>query len=278
MPRRASAARPEGFRCRWAALAAALVVPDRAFGGAGAQRIPTAGVALLAFALVVAGARLGAAAELTPHSQALALAEVDARFGSLLSGAPAAVQARARERMGQAVLGATGGLALALTLALRGAGFVLSAIELWLLSLVVTQFFGGQEERGADGRRPSLGLFLAASLPLALRRLLAGIVAAASGPGAAANALTLNEFRAAAAVRFDLLTFAGVRDLAPFVAAFLRPLTDPFVLWAIVIVLLGSREVFRLPLKSAAAQALVLAAVAGLQSWLLGRAGIAWEL
>lgn len=275
---RVRAARPEAIRSRGTALAAALFVPDRAFGGGGAERIPTAGAALLAFVLVVLGARLGAAADLTPHSQALALSEVDARFGSLLSGAPAAVQGRARERMSQAVLGSTGGFALALTLALRGAVFVLSTLEFWLLCLVVAQFFGGQEERGADGRRPSLALFLAASLPLALRRLLEGVVGAVRGPGAAVNALTLREFRAAAAVRFDLLSFAGVRDPAPFVAAFLRPLTDPFVLWALAILLLGGREVFRLRLKGAAGQLVVLVAIAGLQSWLLGRAGLAWEL
>jgi hypothetical protein len=263
---------------RWGTLAAALFVPDRAFAGARAGEIPKAGTCVLLFLLVVAGARLGAGVELTPHSQMLAMAEFDARFGSFFSGAPAEAQARARERMGEAMLGSTSGFALAFTLALRGAGFVLSVIELWLLSLIATQFFGGQEERGADGLRPSLGLFLAASLPLALRRLLAGVVAAFRSPEAAMNALTLSEFRSIAAVRFDLLSLAGARNAAPFVAAFLRPLTDPFVLWALLITVLGGREVFRVPLKGALGQVLVLVAVAGLQSWLLGRAGIAWGL
>jgi hypothetical protein len=278
MSENARIARPRRAASRWGTLAAALFVPDRAFAGGGAERIPKAGACVLVFLLVVAGARLGAGAELTPQSQSLATAEFDARFGSFFNGAPARVQAQARERMGSAALGSGGGPALALTIALRGAGFVLSVIELWLLSLVATQFFGGQEERGADGLRPSLGLFLAASLPLAVSRLLAGVVAALRGPEAAMNALTLSEFRAAAAVRFDLLSLAGVRDPAPFVAAFVRPLTDPFVLWAIVILLLGGREVFRLPMKGAVGQVLVLVAVAGLQSWLLGKAGIAWEL
>jgi hypothetical protein len=278
MPRNARVVRPAGAVSRWANLAAAIFVPERVFAGDRAGEIPKAGACLLVFVLVVAGARLGAGAELTPQSQVLAMAEVDSRFGSLLSGAPAGVQAQARERMGQAVLGSTSGLVLALTLALQGAGFVVSVIELWLLSLVATQFFGGQEERAADGTRPSLGLFLAASVPLALRRLLAGVVSAFRSPEAAMNALTLSEFRAEAAVRFDLLSLAGARDPAPFVAAFLRPLTDPFVLWAIVILFLGGRGVFRLPPRGAAGQVLVLVAVAGLQSWLLGKAGIAWEL
>jgi hypothetical protein len=274
----ARAVRTGSAASRWGTLTAALFVPDRAFAGVRAERIPKAGACLLVFLLVVAGARLAAGTELTPESQALAMAEFDARYGSLFSGAPAEVQSRARERVGDAVLGSSGGFALALSLAFRGAGFVLSVIELWLLGLIATQFFGGQEERGAGGRRPSLGLFFAASVPLALRRLLAGIVAALRSPGAALNALTLSEYRAAAAVRFDLLSLAGVRALPPFVAAFLRPLTDPFVLWALVILLLGGREVFRLPLKGATGQVLVLLAVAGLQTWLLGRAGIAWEL
>ncbi len=265
MPLNARVTRPGTAASRWATLATALVMPDRAFAGVRAERIPKAGAFLLAFVLVVAGARLGAGTELNPLSRTLALAEFDVRFGSLFSGAPAEVQANARERMGGAVLG--GGFVLALTLALRGAAFALSVIELWLLGLIATQFFGGQEERGADGLRPSLGLFAAAALPLALRSLLEGIVQAVRSPEAAMNALTLSEYRAAVAVRFDLLSLAGVRDLPAFAAAFLRPLADPFVLWGLAIVVLGGREVFRVRLKGA-----------GLQSWLLGRAGLAWEL
>jgi hypothetical protein len=278
MPRFPSASNPVPAPSRWANLAVALVMPDRAFRGLRAERIPRAGAFLLAFALVVAGARLGAGIELSPLSRELAMAEFDARFGNLFSGAPPEVQANARERMGSTVLGSRGSVVLALTIALRGAAFALSVVELWLLGLIATQFFGGQEDRGADGVRPSLGLFAAASLPLALRRLAEGTVQAVRGPEAALNALTLGEYRAAAAARFDLLTLAGVRDLPAVVAAFLRPLADPFVLWALAILVLGGREVFRVPLKGAVGQAAVLLAVAGLQSWLLGRAGLAWEL
>ncbi len=263
---------------RWANLAAALVVPDRAFAGARAERFPKAGAFLLAFVLVVAGARLGAGTELNPLSRTLALAEFDARFGSLFNGAPAEVQANARQRMGGAVLGSSGGFMLALTLALRGAAFALSVIELWLLGLIATQFFGGQEERGADGLRPSLGLFAAAALPLALRRLLEGVVQSVRSSEAAMNALTLSDYRAAVAVRFDLLSLAGVRNLPSFVTAFLRPLADPFVLWTLVVLVLGGRAVFRVPLKGAIGMVVVLLAIAGLQTWLLGRAGLAWEL
>jgi hypothetical protein len=278
MPQTARVARPQRAASRWGTLALALVAPDRAFAGGRAERVPKAGACLLAFILVVIGARIGIGVELTPQSQVLAMAEVDARLGSLFNGAPPEAQARARERMGQALVGASGGFPLAFSLALRGVWFAVSVLELWLLGLVATQFFGGQEERGPDGLRPSLGLFLAASLPLALRRLLAGIVASLRSPDAALNALTLSEYRAATAVRFDLLSLAGVHDPAPLVAAFVRPLTDPFVLWTLVILVLGGREVYRLRLKGAVGQVLVLAAVAGLQAWLLGRAGIAWEL
>jgi hypothetical protein len=278
MPQPAHVARSERAASRWGTLALALVAPDRAFAGGRGERVPKAGACLLAFVLVVVGARLGISVELTPQSQVLAMAEIEARLGSLFSGAPPEAQARARERMGEALVGASGGFPLAFSLALRGLWFVVSVLEVWLIGLIATQFFGGQEERGPDGLRPSLGLFLAASLPLALRRLLAGVVAALHSPGAALNALTLTEYRAAVAVRFDLLSLAGFRDPAPFVAAFLRPLADPFVLWAAVILVLGGREVYRLPLKGAVGQVLVLVAAAGLQAWLLGRAGVAWGL
>jgi hypothetical protein len=74
------------------------------------------------------------------------------------------------------------------------------------------------------------------------------------------------------------LSLAGVRNLPSFAAAFLRPLADPFVLWGLAILVLGGREVFRVPLKGAIGMVAVLVAIAGLQSWLLGRAGLAWEL
>jgi len=191
-------------------------------------------------------ARIGIGVELTPQSQVLAIARSKPGWARSSTGLPRGPGQGARAH-GGALVGASGGFPLAFSLALRGVWFVVSVLELWLLGLIATQFFGGQEERGADGLRPSLGLFFAASLPLALRRLLTGIVAAVRSPDAALNALTLSEYREAAAVRLDLLSLAGVRDAAPLVAAFLRPLTDPFVLWAIVILVLGGREVYRLP-------------------------------
>ena len=278
MPESARVIAPGTFASRWATVARGLFSPDRAFAGPGADLIPKASLCVLLFTMAVAGARLTSGLELTPQARVLAMAEFDVQFGSLFAGAPSDVQARARSRMGDAMLGSSSSFAMAASIAFQGLAFVVTALELWLLGLVVTQFFGGQEERSGPGSRASLGLTLVAFVPLALRRLAAGIIAAVRSPDAALNALTLRDYRAAAAVRFDLMSLTGLRDLPPIVAAFLSMLSDPFVLWTLAILVLGGREVFRLPLKAAAGQVLVLVAVVGLQTWLLGKAGIAWEL
>ncbi len=262
---------------RVAGVARALFSPDRAFADGDAAALPRVALLLLSFVLVVVGGRLGSAASRTPEAGILAMNEVDAQVSSLLAAAPAAAQAMARRQMLDALVGGSSGVAAAFSIVLGGVGFVAVLLELWLACTIITQFFGGQEERrGWD--RGSLALVLVAGVPLALRRFLGGLLSAARGAGAALNSLTIEEYRARVGVRFDLLAVAGVGNLPPIVTAAARLVTDPFVLWSLVILVLGGRAVYRLPLRAATGQVLVLLALLGLQSWLIGRLGLSWEL
>jgi hypothetical protein len=261
----------------FAALAGALAAPGRAFAGAEADAVPRAVVLLLLFSLVVAGGRLASTVTLTPEATALAMNEVDARIGSLMGAAPPEARDEARRAMLDSLVGRSSGITAAFSIVAAGVGFLLVLGELWLASLVVTQFFGGDEER-RGGRRASVTLVLCAGVPLAARRFLAGLLAAVRGPQAALNSLTLEEYRSRSVVRLDLASLAGIDRLPPILTAAARLLTDPFVVWALAILVLGGRSVYRLSLRAAAGQVGVLVALLVLQSWLLGRLGIPWEL
>ncbi len=54
--------------------------------------------------------------------------------------------------------------------------------------------------------------------------------------------------------------------------------TDPFFLWTLAIIWFGGREVYHMPLKSAVLLTVILVVLLGLQSALLSRVGLTWEL
>lgn len=255
----------------------ALVHPDRAFAGGAVPRVPGVLLLVLLFATWVTGERLVQGAYQNSHAKTLAVLDVDARMRGLMQNAPTRVQDEVRGQMLDSILGSRSGVTTAAGIAISGAAFLVVLLELWLVGMVVAQFFGGQEDR-QGGARPSGKLFLIAFVPLALRRLAAGMIMTLRSPDAAENALTLADYRRLSAVRFDLVSFLPFGDAAGFLASAARLLTDPFLLWSFVILCLGGREVYRVPLKSAAAICLVLAAVLALQSTLLSRIGVAWEM
>jgi hypothetical protein len=262
---------------RLASLGEALVRPDRAFAGQGLYRIPKSLLFLLLFLLFVAGARLAAGYDQNAHAKQLALTEADSRMSGFMTNAPPEAQARAREQMVASILGNQSGLFTSISVVFSGAFFLVVLLESWLVITIVTQFFGGQEERHGP-ERPSLSLMLVAFVPLALRKVLEGAVLAFRSPDAASNALTLTDYRAVSAVRFDLFSLLAPQGVPGFLAVLARFLTDPFFLWALALVTLGGREVFRLPLRSALGQALILVVILTLQAALLGGVGLSMEM
>ncbi len=184
-------------------LPAALVRPDRTFAGREIYAVPKVLLVLGLFILYVAGERLVQGSFQNAHAKTLALLEVDSRMGGFLQSAPPQVQRQARDQMLDSILGQSSATMTAISIVSGGVGFLLVLLETWLVSTVAAQFFGGQEEKTGRGR-PSWTLYLVAWLPLALRRLLAGLIMSLRSPDAASNALTLADYRRLSAVHFDL--------------------------------------------------------------------------
>ena len=258
-------------------LPVALVRPDQAFAGREIYAIPKVLLVLGLFVLYVAGERLVQGYYQNAHAKTLALLEVDSRMGGFLQNAPAQVQRQMRDQMLDSILGRRSAMMTSISIVSGGIGFLLVLLETWLVSTVAAQFFGGQEEKTGRGR-PSWTLYLVAWLPLALRRLLSGILMSMRSPDAASNALTLADYRRLSAVRFDLYSLLHVPEVNSFLTAIARMATDPFFLWTLAIIWFGGREVYHMPLKSTLLLTLVLVILLGLQSSLLARAGLTWEL
>ena len=258
-------------------LPAALVRPDRTFASREIYAIPKVLLILSLFVLYVAGERLVQGYYQNAHAKTLALLEVDSRMGGFLQNAPAQVQRQARDQMLDSILGRRSAMMTAFGIAFSGVGFLLVLLESWIVSAVACQFFGGQEEKTGRGR-PSGTLFVVAWFPLALRRLLSGIIMSLRSPDAASNALTLADYRKLSAVRFDLYSLLRLPNLGPFLSAIATMVTDPFFLWTLAIIWFGGREVYHMPLRSAVLLTVVLVVLLGLQSALLGRIGVSWEL
>jgi hypothetical protein len=232
------------------------------------------------FLVYVTGERLVQGYYQNTHAKTLAILEADSRMGGFLQNAPSQVQAQVRGQMLDSVLGARSGLMTSVSIAASGVGFLLVLLELWLVSTVASQFFGGQEERrGKD--RASWPLFLVAFAPLAMRKLLGGILLSLRNPDIAANALTLTDYRRLSEIRFDLFSLlvgTAPAGVPAFFTALARSMSDPFFLWTLAILCYGGREVYRVPLRSAVLLSLVLVITLSLQTALFVRAGLAWEI
>jgi hypothetical protein len=260
------------------ALPGALFRPDRVFAGQDVYKLPKVLIVLGLFLLYVTGERLVEGYYQNSHAKTLAVLEVDSRMSGLMQNAPSQVQSQMRGQMLDSILGRQSGVLTSVSIVFSGVGFLLVLLESWLVSTVASQFFGGQEERhGRD--RPSWTLFLAAFIPLALRKLLSGVVMTLRSPDAAANALTLADYRKLSTVRFDLFSLLLPNmTLSAFLAAVGKFLTDPFFLWTLAILWFGGREVYRVKLSSAVFLSLVIVLVLCLQAALFARIGLNWEI
>lgn len=261
-----------------AAIPGALLRPDRTFAGQDVYKLPKTLILLFLFLLDVTGERLVQGYYQNAHAKTLAILEVDSRMASgFFANAPPDAQARMRNQMLDSILGRQSAIMTSIGIAFSGGFFLLVLVEMWLVSIVASQFIGGQEERhGRD--RPSWTLFLMAFLPLALRRLLSGVLMSLRNPDAAANALTIADYRRLSAVHFDFFSLLPLSHVPVFLAALARFITDPFFLWTLAIITFGGREVYRVPMKSALTLSAVLVVILSLQTALLARIGLTWEI
>ena len=260
-------------------LAQALFSPSRAFTSAQDRRFHSVMLLILLFLLTVTGQRLVTGYYRNPDAKILAAVEVDDRISSLMIGAPPEAQEQARQQMLASIVGSESRIMGSISITLAGVGFLLVVIETWFVCSILSQFFGGQEKRsGPLMRRPSFSLITTAFTPLAIRKLIEGILMSGRDPEAAANALTYSEYREMSRIHFDLYNFLGTLRLPYFFDYILRNLTDPFFLWFLFLLVLGGSRVYRIPLKHSIIQSLLLLVVLSLQQTLFHTIGITWEI
>ena len=258
------------------AVPGALIRPDRAFAGRDVYQLSATILILALFLCHIVGGRLVQGYFQNAHAKTLAIAEADARMSGLLANAPPEVQTRARTQMLSSILGKGSSVITSFGIVVSGVEFVALCAELWLVSLVAAQFFGGQEERHGKPRASWI-LFLVAFIPLALRSLLTGVLMTL-GNASAQNAITLEDYRRLSIPSLDLYSILHGGLPWPFAAALARFLTDPFFLWSFAILVAGGRSVFRIPLRGAIWLVAVLVVVLSLQTALLARIGVTWEI
>jgi hypothetical protein len=259
------------------AIPRALVLPDRAFAEERVYNVPKWLILIIIFILSIIGQRLEVGYNENAHAKQLQLLEANARLDSLMQSAPPQAQAQARRQVVDSILGPQNAVFTSIGMVMRTLFFLVLLVEVWLLCTVVSQFFGGQEDRHTH-TRPSLTLVLVSFIPLAIRSLLQGIVLSFKNPDAAANALTMADYQAVSAVRFDLFSLLPLHGIPQFIAWLLRLATDPFFLWTLAIMTFGGKAVFRLSLKGALAQSALLIVILSLQAALLSRIGITMEI
>ncbi len=260
-------------------ILSALFAPDRAFRPGGAGTIRPLLLVLVLFTLYAIGQRLVSGYDQNPEIQLLAIGEAESRMGSLMTGAPPEVQQQARSRMVQALVGGGSTALAAVSVVASALGFLVVAMEAWLVLSVLAQFAGGEEERGADGRRrASRDLVFVSFIPLAIRKLAEGVVMAFKDPAVAGNSLTLSDYRELSRVRFDLYGLLELPKLPPFLVYILRSATDPFALWFLCILVVGGTQVYRMPVAKTLLQASLLLVVFAAQYALFAAIGIRWEI
>jgi hypothetical protein len=265
------------MRLTLSTLPGALFRPDRVFAGQQLYKLPKLLLVVLLFLVYVTGERIVQGSYQNAHAKTLAILEVDSRMSGLMQNAPTQVQNQARGQMLDSILGKQSGFLTSVSIAFSGVGFLLTLLEAWVVSTIGAQFFGGQEERrGRD--RLSWTMFLIAFIPLALRKLCAGVLTTLRNPDAAANALTLADYRSLAEVKLDLYSLLGPLGIPPFFASIAKMLTDPFFLWTLAILWFGGKEVYRVKLSGAVLLSFLIVIVLSLQAALFARIGLSWEI
>lgn len=239
----------------------ALFAPDRAFAFRVASGVSLLALLALELAAVVAGETMilwrTSGSELRRIALVESLYVAEQRSTSFAE--PEEVDRR-RAAAYRRLTAPTGAVAKTAAVLLSGLVLPSAVVVSWLALLVLAQFLGGEEPRVPGRPRASIRLVAVAFAPLALRRLVSGVVtlAAVDPASAAASATTVAAYRDRATMRFDLAALAGPIP-GGFVERATLLLTDPFGLWALAILATGAAALLRLPAPRALALAAVIA-------------------
>ena len=234
------------------AILHALATPDSAFNEERTYRVSRVLLLLSLFLLHSVGSELVAHFYTTPYVMGLVAQQRETESGQFSFGPPGGQggqhgpAARQAAQQPMAVAQAVGVVVQSLV-------FVLLSLVLWWLLIIFVQFLGGEEAKTEGGpHRNSKYLVTYAWFPLALRRLLEGILVQLQDPSAAWSAATLADYQRASAVNFSPLALLKLSSLPAPVTYLAYNLTDPFFLWFLFVIVYGGRTVFRLSVRGAA--------------------------
>ena len=236
----------------------ALITPESAFADEKVFRPKVIVLMAVSFVIFLGGSILSLQFHQNETLRTLSVAEATRRIESQFGGGSPEAKARAVEsaerslnRSGFSVFGLIG--------AAMGAAFRIGiAIEVWVILLIISQFAGGEESPlGRRKHRRSLCMCLYALIPLALRDLVTGFLISIRDPDSVRSVLTMAEYQAETAVNINIGAFLDLGSLPAFFRYFAANLTDPFFLWFLAVLVVGSAAVYKLKFR----RALVLSGV-----------------
>ena len=268
---------PVPIRLRDAVLP--LVSPRKGFFGPGFPAVAPVILFVSLFAVYTAGRRLEHEFYLSPQHTLLELQDARAAIDRMMEGAPDSARTEALRSAAESLTGEGSAVLDAVSTSVPGGLFLLYLTELWALLVLYAQFAGG-EELPVGERRHRRSLMLAAYTlaPLALRELASGLLVGLQDPSGVRNAVSAAGYRAATGISFSPLSLLELDPVPAFVRFMLLFLTDPFFIWAGVVLWAGCREVFRLKGSRAAIPVFVMAAAFALNETALESIGLQAQL
>ena len=244
----------------------ALFLPDKAFSGDDLYRAYRYPLVLLLIVTITTGS----AFSFLFHENETMRALVSAESSRRLDGMMANLSEEDREQVAIPATINTGfTVARIIGLVFGTAFWFLFLLELWLLSILLMQFLGG-EETPVDTKkhRRSQILALYCLIPLGFQEAVRGVVYLFKDSAAIVNVLTLEEYDEATRISFSVLHLIGAGELPGFFGFLVSNVTNPFILWSATIAVLGARDVFKVGAgKSTICVAIVLVII-GLQNQL----------
>ena len=245
-----------------------LVAPDTTFRTGRIYHVPRLIILTLLLFVGLVAATLAASVTTSDLAVELLLERELDRIERIMLNAPAEqreevkTQVRQQVAMGSGLPAIIGGAVLAVV------QWLVIFYELWLVTLLLVQFAGG-EEHPLAGRRHlrSQYLVLVALIPVLSSRVIEALLMSSVDPARLATAATYSEYQELVRVSLSVLEVGGVSlgNLSPTVRFFVSHITNPFVWWAGYVYVLGAVEVFRLSVKRASLLALILVALMAAQ-------------
>lgn len=268
---------PVPIRLRDAVLP--LVSPRKGFSGPGFPAVAPIFLFVSLFAVYTAGRRLEHEFYLSPQLTLLEIQDARTVIDRMMEGAPESVKAEALRGAVESLTGEGSAVSDAISTAVPGGLFLLYLTELWALLVLYAQFAGGEElPVGERHHRRSLVLAAYALAPFAIRELASGLVIGLQDSSGVRNAVSAAGYRAATGISFSPLSLLELGPVPAFVRFVLLFLTDPFFIWAGVVLWAGCREVFRLQGKRAVIPVFVMAAAFALNEAALESIGLQAQL